>query len=161
MTLGGTYEWPRIREESEWTEEADAVAHLGFVPAPRPSLDVPPVSSLGGTSWVILQQSPAREVCLEILKLVGSRGILAAFCEDGLQISAYRSLNRRLATPEHPWLEQVIPLLSLARSRPLLSDYPQVSRFLQKMLEQVLWAGAPLEETLRQTEQALALLLEY
>ena len=162
MTLGGTYEWPRIREESEWTDEADAVAHLGFVPVPRPSLDAPPVSSLGGTSWVILQQSPAREVCLEILKLVVLPENLAAFCGDGLQISAYRSLNRRLATtPEHPWLAKVIPLLSLARSRPLLSDYPQVSRFLQKMLEQVLWVGAPLEETVRQTAQALALLLEY
>jgi maltose-binding protein MalE len=158
MLLGGTYEWPRIRDESDWTEEEDAVAHLGFVPIPRPSVDVPQVGSLGGTSWAILQQSPARELCMEILKLACAPETLRSFCEEHLQISPNRAVNEQLCTADHPWLSTIIPLLRLGRPRPLLSNYLQVSRFVQDMLEQVLWEGAPPEETIRRTAQSLALL---
>ena len=97
MALGGSYEWPRIREESVWETEADAAEHLGFAPLPRPSLVVPPVGSLGGTSWVIFQQSTEQEVCLEILKLMATSEASAAFCEENLQISPYVSVNQRFA----------------------------------------------------------------
>lgn len=159
MILGGTYEWPRIQEETDWDDEAATHAHLGFVPVPRPTADSAPACSLGGTSWAILEQSRNRELALEILKLAASPELSRNFCEENLQISPRRSVNRRLSEATHPWLSTVIPLLQWAHLRPALKNYNHVSRFLQEMLEQVLWYGAPLEVVVQRTDQLLALLL--
>ncbi len=39
MALGGSYEWPRIRDEVDWYEEDDATRNLGFGFLPRPEAD--------------------------------------------------------------------------------------------------------------------------
>jgi ABC-type glycerol-3-phosphate transport system substrate-binding protein len=161
MALGGTYELPRMRDEAEWMEtESEVAEHLGFVLMPRPSLDIPALGSLGGTSWAILQQSPVQELSMEILKLVGSTEISGAFCEENLQISPRCSINKHFINGTHPWLSTVVPLLSMTRTRPLVHNYVQVSRFLQQMFEQVLWQGAPVEDAVQRTTQSLDLLLE-
>ncbi len=160
MILGGTYEWPRIQDESpDWTEEADVIAHLGFIPAPRPTLDAPQVASLGGTSWAITHQSPEGELCAEILKQVSTPEALTAYCEEHLQIAPHRAVNASLNNNGHPWLKHIIPLLQLARPRPFLRNYLQASVFLQNMLQKTLWENAPVEETVQGTAQALSLLL--
>lgn len=159
MILGGTYEWPRIQDESDWTEEEDAIAHLGFIPAPRPTLTSPQVASLGGTSWAIMQQSSGGELCAEILKQVSTPEALKAYCEEHLQISPHRAVNAELVSNGHPWLKRIIPLLELARPRPFLSNYLQASLFLQDMLQKILWEDAPIEATVQRTMQAIALLL--
>ena len=159
MALGGTYEWPRIREESAWEDEYDAGSHLGFMLLPRPSRDVPPVGSLGGTSWVIFQQSEEQELCLELLKLVGTRDASQAFCEENLQVSPYVSVNQHFLRPSHPWLSQITPLLMNVRNRPLHRNYIRISDFLQDMFEHVLWDGADPETEIRKTAQALAVVM--
>jgi len=159
MTLGGSYEWPHIQDESDWTEEKDAVAHLGFIPAPRPTTACPQVMSLGGTSWAIMQQSPEGELCAEILKQVSTPEALQAYCEEHLQIAPHRDINASLSSGGHPWLEKIIPFLELARPRPFLSNYLHASLFLQDMLQKILWEDAPIEETVQRTTQALALLV--
>ncbi len=159
MLLGSTYEMPFIRENSVWETEEELTAHLGFVSAPRPSASVPPVGSLGGMSWTVLRQSSQPDISLELLKLATAPETLSAFAKENLQLTPYRSLNRRLAgDAHHPWYALIAPLLSTARPRPLLGDYPQVSRFLQNLFLQVLWEGAPLMETLERTSELLALL---
>ncbi len=161
MALGGTYEWPRIRDESAWVEtEEEAMSTLGFVLAPRPSEDVPPVGSLGGTSWAILRQSASQELGMELLKVAASPHMLARFCEENLQVSPRREVNQRLTASEHRWFREIVPLFSWVRTRPLVPNYIQISRFLQKMFEQVLWVGEVVEETVRRTAQSLALLME-
>lgn len=157
MALGGSYEWPRIREESHWEDEADAAENLGFIMMPRPSLSVHPVGSLGGTTWGVSQQSPVRDIALEILKLMSADEVSMAFCEENLQISPYRSANRRLQSSEHPWLSKVIPLLRYARQRPRVPHYIRMSGFLQDMFERVLWEGCDPDTAVRQTAQAVSL----
>lgn len=159
MTLGGSYEWPRIREESVWDSEADAAEHLGFVTLPRPSLAVAPVASLGGTSWVIFQQSEERDVALELLKLMATSSASATFCEENLQISPYVSVNQKFVTEAHPWLSELVPLLTCVRNRPLIPNYNRVSGFLQDMFEHVLWDGVDPENAVRKTAQALSVVM--
>ena len=159
MMLGGSYEWPRIREESAWMTEADAARHLGFVPLPRPSLGMTPVGSLGGTSWVIFQQSEEQALSLELLKLMATSQASATFCEENLQISPYVSVNQRFARPAHPWLSQLVPLLTYARNRPMIPNYTRVSGFLQDMYEHVLWDGLDAEVTATKTAQALSVVM--
>jgi ABC-type glycerol-3-phosphate transport system substrate-binding protein len=159
MTLGGSYEWPRIREESAWEDEEDAAECLGFVLLPRPDASVRPVGSLGGTSWVIFEQSSEQDLCLELLKLMATRAASEAFCEENLQVSPYVSVNQRFVSEGHPWLSELVPLLAYARNRPLLSKYMQVSGFLQDMFESVLWEGADPEAAIERTAQALGIVL--
>lgn len=159
MALGGSYEWPRIREESTWEDEHDAAENLGFMLLPPPSKDVQPVGSLGGTSWVIFQQSAEQELSLELLKLIATREASAAFCEENLQISPYVSVNQEFLKEEHPWLSQLVPLLVNVRNRPMLPNYVRVSGFLQDMIEHVLWDGADPEAEIRKTAEALAVVM--
>ena len=159
MTLGGSYEWPTIFEESDWDDETEMVQHLGFVPIPRPTLNDKAVTSLGGTTWAIPRQAEPNPLLMEILRLVMSPEIVLPFCERNLQISSLRSVNARLLKGEHSWMRTVIPLLVHSRPRPMLPEYVQVSRFLQQMFEQVVWQGGAAQEAVTQTAHYLALLL--
>lgn len=159
MSVGGTYEWVAIFEEANWDTEEDAAAHLGFIPIPRPTLDAPPIASLGGTSWAILSQSEHQELCVNLLRLAMQSEMNLPFCRENFQISPSRRVNAQLVGAEHPWLSQVVPLMQIARPRPLLVDYTRVSRFVQQMFEQVLWEGAPIKETVIQTVRYLRLLV--
>jgi ABC-type glycerol-3-phosphate transport system substrate-binding protein len=159
FTLGGSYEWPRIREESAWETEEDAARHLGFMLLPRPSEETKPVGSLGGTSWVIFRQSAHQNLCLELLKLTATRSASASFCEDNLQVSPYVSVNQRFVREDHPWLSEVVPLLAHVRNRPMLPNYARVSGYLQDMMERVLWDGMDAETEVRKTAQALEVVM--
>jgi len=155
MALGGSYEWPRIRDESDWDDEADAARYLGFTLLPRPSSDVRPVGSLGGTSWGVFRQSAHQDLCAEVLRLTTTSDVSTDFCIENLQISPYVVTNTRLSCPEHPWLSKIVPLLTHARHRPRVAGYLQLSNFLQDMFEHVLWEGVDPETAVRQTSQVL------
>ncbi|MBN1249342.1 MAG: extracellular solute-binding protein [Anaerolineae bacterium] len=157
MALGGSYEWPRIREESHWDDEADAARDLGFRLMPRPAADVPLVGSLGGTSWGIFRQSSRQGLCAEILRLMTTSEVSTEFCKENLQISPYVSTNRHLASVEHPWLHQIVPLLKYARHRPRIAGYIQLSNLLQDMFERILWEGEDPAAVVRQTSQVLSM----
>jgi ABC-type glycerol-3-phosphate transport system substrate-binding protein len=160
MALGGTYEWPRIQDQCAWADTPEeAISHMGFALAPRPLVDQAPVSSLGGTSWVIMRQSAHQELSLEILKLASRQELSLPFCRETLQISPLRSANATFASEGHSWLSTVAPWLRYARTRPSVRNYMQVSMYLQRMFELVLWAGAPIEEIVQRTAHSLELLI--
>jgi len=159
MTFGGTYEWPAIAEQSGWGHSEEALlSHLGFVPMPRPTADIPPVATLGGASWVLLRQSNLQGLGLELIKLALSSNLNTLFYEEKLQLSPFKSTNQQLSE-NHPWIREIMPLLAVARPRPKLAQYIRVSLFLQQMFEQILWQGAPAEKVVKQTASYLALLL--
>lgn len=157
MALGGSYEWPRIREESHWDDETDAARDLGFCLMPRPSADVPMVGSLGGTSWGIFRQSSHQDLCAEVLRLMATSEVSTEFCEENLQISPYVATNRQLACEDHPWLVQIVPLLQHARHRPRVAGYIQLSNLLQGMFERILWEGADPVDVVHQTSQVVSI----
>jgi ABC-type glycerol-3-phosphate transport system substrate-binding protein len=157
MSLGGTYEWPTIAEEVEWDGEEEMAQHLGFVPIPRLSREIPPVASLGGTTWALPRQGGRREIVLDLLRYVTRTEVSQTFCERNLQIAPLRSVNRRLKQGGHPWLSSVVPLLLIARPRPMTVDYITRSRILQHFFEETLWDRRPLDEALMLVEYALAL----
>lgn len=158
MILGGSYEWPTIAEEAGWSKE-EVMGRFGFVPSPRPSETATPVTSLGGTTWAVMRESEHYDLSIEILRMSVDPDMVVSFCEQELQISSLKSANRRLVRAENPWLQAVVPLLSLARPRPMLEDYVQVSRILQQMFEMALVDGLPASQAVRQTARTLELLL--
>ncbi len=158
MTLGGSYEWPTIAEETAWSR-AEMIEHFGFVPPPRPTESDQPVLSLGGTTWAVMRESKHYELSLEILRMTMELDMVVPFCERELQISSLQLANQQLLKSGNPWLQVVVPLLSLARPRPMLEDYVQVSRILQQMFEMALVDGLPARQAVRQTARTLELLL--
>ena len=159
MTLGGTYEWPAISEESGWERE-EMTRRLGFVPIPRPNTSSAPVASLGGTTWAIMRHSKQRELSLEILKMAMEPKIMLDFCERELQISSLQPLNQRLIEGnKHQWMQTVVPMLAAARPRPMLENYVQTSSFIQRMFEMVFVEDVPVETAIQQTKCALKLLV--
>jgi multiple sugar transport system substrate-binding protein len=160
MTLGGTYEWPTIVEAAE-LEGPELARRLGFVPVPRPTLDADPVVSLGGTTWAVMRESPQHALAVEVLRLAMEPETALSFSQQEFQISPLKSVNRRLLEQGEPWLKKVVPLLAFARPRPMLEEYVQVSRFLQKLFESVLVDGVPVETAVLQTGRTLDLLLGH
>ncbi len=158
MTLGGSYEWPVICEESGWESEEELLQHLAFVPVPPPVAGQRPVVSLGGTTWVIPEQSDHKELSLALVKEAITSTWITDFYAESFQISPYKSINQRLAA-EHPWMQTLIPLLEIARPRPLTEQYVRISRFLLQMFEKVVWEGAPVQETVEEMADYLKLLL--
>ncbi len=158
MILGGTYEWPTIAEAAEW-EEPEISRRLGFVSAPRPKLEAEPVASLGGTTWAVMRESPQHALSVEILRLAMEPETALAFSQNEHQISPLKSVNQQLLEQGDPWLREVVPLLKWARPRPMLEEYVQISRFLQKLFESVLVDGVPVEAAVSQTARTLDLLL--
>ncbi len=158
MIFGGTYEWPTIAETSGWEGEEELLAHLGFVPAPRPDRTITPVASLGGTTLGLSRQSQNPALVLSILRLALDPTIALPFFLRELQIAPLRPLNQNLCTATHPWLETIIPLLDIARSRPQLTDYIQFSRLMQLMIEEVLCEGVAPDVALRQASKTLNIL---
>ena len=158
MTLGGSYEWPTLAEEAVWSREG-MMEHFGFVPSPRPAQAEPSVLSLGGTTWAVMRESQHYELSLEILRMTMELDMVVPFCQRELQISSLKSANQQLLDVGNPWMRAVVPLLALARPRPKLEDYVQVSRILQQMFEKALIDGLPADRAVRQTARTLKLLL--
>ncbi len=156
MSLGGTYEWPVIAEEVTWDGEEEMAQHLGFAPIPRLDRSIPPVASLGGTTWALPRQGDRRDIVLDLLRYVTCTDVSLAFCERNLQIAPLRSVNRVLKQGAHPWLSSVVPFLLFARPRPMIVDYLSTSRILQYLFEEALSARRPLEEALTLADYALA-----
>ncbi len=158
MTFGGTYEWPTIAETSGWEGEAELLEHLAFIPAPRPTRTGKPIASLGGTTLGFSRQSEHLDLVLAVLRLALEPAIALPFFLRELQIAPLRPLNTLLLDGTHPWLETIIPLLRIARSRPQLTDYIQFSRLFQLMIEEVLCQGVEPEVALRQLSKTLNIL---
>ena len=160
MTLGGTYEWPAISEESGWERE-EMTRHLGFVPIPRPATNSASVTSLGGTTWAIMRQSEHRELSMEILKMAMESETVLSFCERELQISSLKAINQQfIEGRQHQWMQTVVPLLAVARPRPMLENYVQVSRFLQRMFEMVLVENINIKTAVQWAKHTLELLVD-
>ncbi len=158
MSFGGTYEYPVIQETSGWESEAIVLHHANFVALPRPGADDPPVASLGGTSWGITRQAEHPDTCIELMRLATSEDLITGYYARTPQISPFQALNQRLSA-YHPWIAHTLPLIEVARFRPQMSQYRQVSKFLQQMVERILWERASIEETVVQTTQSIQLLL--
>lgn len=159
MTLGGTYELPVIRDASGWESAETLMQHLGLVPIPRYNHDSPHVSALGGTTWVVLQQSKLKSLSLALMELALQSDWITDFYAETMQIAPLRSINQKLAA-RSPWMHEVLPLLAVARPRPMIAQYLQVSRFLQRMFDRILLRGEPVNEIVQQTVDYVTLLLK-
>jgi multiple sugar transport system substrate-binding protein len=158
MALGGSHESDVILDLGGWKGE-EFNQHIGYV-APPSATDNSQISTVGGTSYVILRQSPNPELIVEVLKLAVRPGTVGELYRSLLQNSPYLSFDGFINPKADPLLTQVSRLIASGRARPSTPEYFKVSRQLQAMFESAISSTKPIDQIAQRTAEFLSVITE-
>ncbi|MBC7227000.1 MAG: extracellular solute-binding protein [Thermoflexales bacterium] len=158
MALGGSYEADLIREISGW-EDGEFQERVGYVLPPA----VPggqPAPTVGGTSYVVLRQSPRPQQVMEVLRFATDPARIGEYYREMLQILPNPSFNRLVSPDGAPLLAWVSEMIPLGRARPSIPEYVKVSRQLQAMFERTFSDPMPIEALVHRTAEFISVICE-
>ncbi len=158
MALGGSYEADLIREIGGW-EDGEFQERVGYVLPPA----VPggqPAPTIGGTSYVILRQSPRPQQVMEVLRFATDPARIGEYYREMLQILPNPSFNRLVSPNGAPLLRWVSETIPLGRARPSVPEYVKISRQLQAMFEKTFSDPMPIEALVRRTAEFISVICE-
>ena len=158
MALGGSYEGRDLQALGGWGK-ATFTEHVGCV-APPAAPDGRPVSTVGGTSYVILRQSQRPALVMDVLRTAVSPSTIGDLYRSMLQSLPNPSFNDLITPDAEPLLAQVARMIASGRARPAIPEYFKVSRQLQAMFEAVFATAAPVEEISRRTAEFIGAISE-
>lgn len=144
MALGGSYESDIILDAGGWTDEEFAQRVGCTEPPPAPGGQ--PVSTMGGTSYVILRQCERPKLMMNVLRTAIEPHVVGELYRSMLQNSPCQSFGVLLDPTTEPLLTKVSSMIPTARARPSIPEYFKVSRQLQTMFEAVISTNNPIEE---------------
>jgi ABC-type glycerol-3-phosphate transport system substrate-binding protein len=158
MALGGSYESDIIREMSGWREEV-FVQRVGCVTPPAaPGSGL--VSTVGGTSYVVLRQCRRPMLVMDLLKVATDPNVVADLFRSMLQNLPCPSFDGFLGPAADPLLTRVSRMIASGRARPSVPEYFKVSRQLQSMFEAAISGTAPVDEIVHRTAEFIAVISE-
>ena len=158
MALGGSYESHVIHEASGWGRE-EFVQRVGCV-APPAAPGGRPVSTVGGTSYVIMRQCRRPTLVMDVLKEAISPDVVGDLYRSMLQSSPCPSFYAFLSPDAEPLLAQTSGMIAAGRARPSIPEYVKVSRQLQAMFEAAISGAAPVEQTVRRAAEFIGAICE-
>lgn len=158
MALGGSHESDVILDLGGWKGE-EFSQRIGYVASP-PAPGNSQVSTVGGTSYVILRQSSNPTLILEVLKLAVRPDTVGELYRSLLQNSPYLSFDGFINPKADPLLTQVSRLIASGRARPSTPEYFKVSRQLQAMFESVISSTQPIDQIVQRTAEFLSVITE-
>jgi multiple sugar transport system substrate-binding protein len=158
MALGGSYESPIIRDASGWGDE-EFVRRVGCV-APPAAPGGQPVSTVGGTSYVIMRQCQRPALVMDVLKKAISPNVVGDMYRAMSQSSPCPSFYAFLSPEAEPLLTRVSGMIALGRARPSIPEYVKVSRQLQGMFEAAISNTASIDEIVRRTAEFIGAISE-
>jgi ABC-type glycerol-3-phosphate transport system substrate-binding protein len=144
MALGGSYESDIILDASGWTDE-EFVQQVGCTEPPA-APGGQPVSTMGGTSYVILRQCERPKLMTNVLRTAIEPQVVGELYRSMLQNSPCQSFGVLLDPTTEPLLTRVSSMIPTARARPSIPEYFKASRQLQTMFEAVISTSNPIEE---------------
>lgn len=159
MALGGSYEAELIQSVAGWSH-ADFSRRVGAVPPP-PAPGRGQISTVGGTSYVVLRQCEQPALVTDVLKVATDPTVIG---------DLYRSMWLNPPTPTFgaapqpdtgALLTQVSRMIAVGRARPALPEYVKVSRQLQAMFEATLAGGQPIEDIVCRTAEFISVITEW
>lgn len=158
MALGGSYEADLVQATAGWGD-ADFFARVGVVPPPAPS-GQDPVSTVGGTSCVILRQSESPALAAEVLQVATDPDVVGdLYCSMWLSLPG-PAFDSRLDPEADSLLTQVSQMIAGGRARPSIPEYVKVSRQLQAMFEATISGDDPVEQIVRRTTEFISVITE-
>ncbi len=156
MALGGSYESSLIRDVSGWDRET-FFEMVGFTAPPAP-LGAQPVSTVGGTSYVILRQCPSPALVLRSLKLAVHPKVVGDVYRSMLLQLPRLSFDNYVNSDIEPLLACTSQMLASGRARPSTPEYVKVSRQLQAMFEALISGAASVSEIVARTAEFIDVL---
>ena len=142
MALGGSYESHTIRRTSGWGE-GEFKQRAGCV-APPAGPGGQPVSTVGGTSYVIMRQCQRPALVMDVLKQAIRPDVVGDLYRSMLQNSPCPSFYTFLNPTGEPLVAQVSRMIAAGRARPAIPEYIKVSNQLQAMFEAAIATTAPI-----------------
>lgn len=158
MALGGSYESDIIRDASGWGDEGFLQRVDCVAPPAAPGGD--PVSTVGGSSYVILRQCECPTLAMDLIKIATSPEVVGDLYLSMLQNSPCPSFDHFLSSEAEPLLNKVSCMIASGRARPSIPEYVKVSRQLQAMFGAALSGTAPVGEIVRRTAEFIGVISE-
>jgi len=158
MAFGGSYESHLIRDASGWGN-GEFARRVGCV-APPVAPGGRAVSTVGGTSYVILRQCQRPALVMEVLKQAISPRVVGDLYRSMLQNSPCPSFYAFLSVEAEPLLTRISGMIMSGHARPSIPEYVKVSRQLQAMFEAAISDAAPVDEVVRRTAEFIGAITE-
>ncbi|MBN1178619.1 MAG: extracellular solute-binding protein [Anaerolineae bacterium] len=158
MALGGSYEGTLIRSISGWEGEA-FLERVGCV-APPAAPGGPPVSTVGGNSYVVLRQCHQPRLAMDILEVATDPAVIGHQIQSLWLNSPHPSFDTQPAPEVAPLLAQIKYMIASSRARPSIPEYVKVSRQLQAMFEAALSTTTPIDEIVARTTEFIRVLTD-
>jgi len=158
MALGGSYESDIILEASGWNRE-EFHQRVGFVPSPA-APGGKTISTVGGTSYVILRQSQHPALTMDLLRVATDPAIVGELFRTMWYNSPNPSFNETLSPDSEPLLAWTGRMLASGRARPSIPEYVKVSRQLQAMFEAAIAETVPIDQIARRAAEFIGVISE-
>ncbi len=158
MALGGSYEGDVIRDANGWSRDVFA-QRVGCV-APPAAPGGEPVSTVGGTSYVILRQGERPALVMKALRMATDPDVIGDLYRSMSQNLPSLSFEASLGPGADPKLRQTSRMIASGRARPSVPEYFKISRQLQAMFEATLSGTAPVADIVRRTAEFIGVISE-
>jgi multiple sugar transport system substrate-binding protein len=158
MALGGSYEAEIIRSATRWSND-EFSRRVGAV-APPNAPNQQHVSTVGGTSYVILRQCEQPALVMELLKLATDPDVIGHLYRARRQNLPNPGFNPMRGSRAVPLLTQVSEMIVSGRARPSIPEYVKVSRQLQRMFEAAISGDEPLDDIVSRTAKFIGVIAE-
>jgi len=158
MALGGSYQAELILRMSRWHRD-EFPRRVGCVPLPA-APGGESVSTIGGTSYVVLRQCECPDMVLDFLRLATEPRVIESLYRSILLNLPYPSFTELLDPEQDRFLIQSARMIAAGRARPSIPGYFRVSRQLQAMFESVIAGEDSIEGIVRRTTDFIGVLTE-
>ena len=154
LALGGSYESFFIQQIAGWVEEAFH-EHVAFAPVPA-GPNGRQVVIAGGMSYGLYRQSRLPTQALALLEMMGQPEVLGPFCIKTGHIPPRVSVAQMLSHDQDSFLARTVPLLEIAKPRPVIPEYARVSEQFQTMIEDCLSGRRQVDEVVLLTTERIS-----
>lgn len=154
LAVGGTYESFFIRSLAKW-DEATFQEKVGFVSIPAPS-GRSTATLVGGMCYVIYRQSRLPTEALALLDIAIQDEILGPFSLRTTHHPPRITTANKLAQTENGFLAQAASLSTIARARPSIPDFANVSLQFQDLVENCMAGRWSVEQSVSRTAEIIA-----
>jgi multiple sugar transport system substrate-binding protein len=161
-TLGADFanrSFPALLEGSwlprEFANESKSTfeRQVGFIPMfPVPNQTIPTSTMMGGWELAIPSTSQHSDLSWELITILAEPEILAPFLQEYGFLPTQKTLGEgpasELLKDSIPYFEQMVSMIPYGRSRPNLSEYPEIAEYIHQAIHQVYNESASAEDAL-------------
>ena len=158
MAFGGSYEAEIIRAATDATPEEFSECFDAVAPPASPGYGS--ISTVGGTSYVILRQCEQPALVTDVLKLATDPDVIGDLYRTARQSTPNPHSGSLPGSDTDPLLKKVSQMVASGRARPSIPEYVKVSRQLQRMFETTISSAEPIDDIVQRTSEFIGVIAD-